>query len=86
MVVDFAPLGSLDHVLSKDDEDSVDISNLVKITVVHPTRRRIRHDVWLMRSCLRLTVLGYVSKGSRPLPLAKNALGLLHGTPTDGTQ
>jgi hypothetical protein len=33
MVVDFAPLGSLDHVLSKDDEDSVDISNLVKITV-----------------------------------------------------
>jgi tRNA A-37 threonylcarbamoyl transferase component Bud32 len=33
MVMEFAPLGSLDHVLSKADEDGVDISNLVKITV-----------------------------------------------------
>jgi hypothetical protein len=33
MVIEFAPLGSMDHVLSKTDEDGVDISNLVKITV-----------------------------------------------------
>jgi tRNA A-37 threonylcarbamoyl transferase component Bud32 len=33
MVMEFAPLGSLDHVLSKADEDGVDISNLVKITL-----------------------------------------------------
>jgi tRNA A-37 threonylcarbamoyl transferase component Bud32 len=33
MVMEFAPLGSLDHVLSKADEDVVDISNLVKITI-----------------------------------------------------
>jgi serine/threonine protein kinase len=33
MVMEFAPLSSLDHVLSKADEDGVDISNLVKITV-----------------------------------------------------
>ena len=33
MVMEFAPIGSLDHVLSKADEDGVDISNLVKITV-----------------------------------------------------
>jgi tRNA A-37 threonylcarbamoyl transferase component Bud32 len=33
MVMEFAPLGSLDHVLSKVDEDGVDISNLVKITL-----------------------------------------------------
>jgi hypothetical protein len=33
MVMEFAPLGSLDHVLSKADEDGVDIGNLVKMTV-----------------------------------------------------
>jgi len=33
MVMEFAPLGSLDHVLSKADEDGIDISNLVKIMV-----------------------------------------------------
>jgi serine/threonine protein kinase len=33
MVMEFAALGSLDHVLSKADEDGVDISNLVKITI-----------------------------------------------------
>jgi tRNA A-37 threonylcarbamoyl transferase component Bud32 len=33
MVMEFAPLGSLDHVLTKADEDGVDIGNLVKITV-----------------------------------------------------
>jgi serine/threonine protein kinase len=33
MVMEFAPLGSLDHVLSKADEDGVDTSNLVKITL-----------------------------------------------------
>jgi hypothetical protein len=33
MVMEFAPLGSLDHVLSKADEDGVEIGNLVKITV-----------------------------------------------------
>ena len=33
MVMEFAPLGSLDHVLSKADEDGVDASNLVKITI-----------------------------------------------------
>jgi hypothetical protein len=33
MVMEFAPLGSLDHLLSKADEDGVDISNLVKIIV-----------------------------------------------------
>jgi tRNA A-37 threonylcarbamoyl transferase component Bud32 len=33
MVMEFAPLGSLDHVLSKADEEGVDTSNLVKITI-----------------------------------------------------
>ena len=33
MAMEFAPLGSLDHVSSKADEDGVDISNLVKIIV-----------------------------------------------------
>jgi hypothetical protein len=33
MVMEFAPLGSLDHVLSKAHQDGVDIGNLVKITV-----------------------------------------------------
>ena len=33
MVMEFAPQGSLDHVLSKADEDGVDVSNLVKITI-----------------------------------------------------
>jgi len=33
MVMEFAPLGSLDHVLSKADEDGRDIGNLVKIVV-----------------------------------------------------
>jgi tRNA A-37 threonylcarbamoyl transferase component Bud32 len=33
MVMEFAPLGSLDHALSKADEDGVDVSNLVKITL-----------------------------------------------------
>jgi len=33
MVMEFAPLGSLDHVLSKADEDGAEIGNLVKITV-----------------------------------------------------
>ncbi len=31
--MEFAPLGSLDHVLSKADEDGVDIGNLVKIAI-----------------------------------------------------
>ena len=31
--MEFAPLGSLDHVVSKADEDDIDISNLVKIIV-----------------------------------------------------
>ena len=31
--MEFAPLGSLDHVLSKADENGVDISNLVKIII-----------------------------------------------------
>ena len=31
--MEFLPLGSLDHVLSKADEDGVDIGNHVKITV-----------------------------------------------------
>ena len=33
MVMEFAPLGSLDQVLSKADEEGIDISNLVKIMV-----------------------------------------------------
>ena len=33
MVMEFAPLGSLDHVFNKADEDGVDISSLVKILV-----------------------------------------------------
>jgi serine/threonine protein kinase len=33
MVMEFAPLGSLDQVLSKADEEGIDISNLVKIAV-----------------------------------------------------
>jgi tRNA A-37 threonylcarbamoyl transferase component Bud32 len=33
MVMEFAPLGSLDHVLSKADEDGAEIGNHVKITV-----------------------------------------------------
>jgi serine/threonine protein kinase len=33
IVMEFAPLGSLDQVLSKADEDGIDISNLVKIIV-----------------------------------------------------
>ena len=33
MVMEFAPLGSLDQVLSKAEEEGIDISNLVKIAV-----------------------------------------------------
>jgi hypothetical protein len=33
MVMEFAPLGSLDQVLSKADEEGIDIGNLVKMTV-----------------------------------------------------
>jgi serine/threonine protein kinase len=43
MVIEFAPLGSMDHLLSKADEDDVDISNLVKMTVGMQVAEAITH-------------------------------------------
>ena len=43
MVMEFAPLGSLDHVLIKADEDGVDIGNLVKMTVCMQVAEAMTH-------------------------------------------
>ncbi len=43
MVMEFAPLGSLDHVLSKADEDGIEISNLVKIIVCMQVTEAMTH-------------------------------------------
>jgi len=43
MVMEFAPQGSLDHVLSKADEDGVDVSNLVKITIAMQVADAMTH-------------------------------------------
>ena len=43
MVMEFAPLGSLGHVLSKPHEDGVDIGNLVKIALVMQVAETMTH-------------------------------------------
>ncbi len=43
MVMEVAPLGSLDHVLSKADEDGVGTSNLAKITVCMQVAEAMTH-------------------------------------------
>lgn len=43
MVMEFAEYGSLDHVLSKSDEDGIDVSNLVSITVGIQTADAMAH-------------------------------------------
>jgi tRNA A-37 threonylcarbamoyl transferase component Bud32 len=43
MVMEFAPLGSLDHVLRKAEEDGVDVSNLVKTTVAMQVSEAMAH-------------------------------------------
>ena len=43
MVMEFAPLGSLDHVLMKADEDGRDVSNLVKVEVDRQVSDAVAH-------------------------------------------
>ena len=43
MVMEFAPQGSLDHVLSKADEDGADVGNLVKIAIAMQVADAMAH-------------------------------------------
>jgi len=43
MVMEFAPLGSLDHALRKAEEDGMDVSNLVKTTVAMQVAEAMAH-------------------------------------------